>query len=75
MGAPDEDDDGEEVWNARADALARLLGSAYDNVYHAPHPFVLGGQADVVAFYHHLDGAVYVTAELTGKPDASYAGL
>jgi hypothetical protein len=73
MGAPDEDDDGEEVWNARADALARLLGSAYDNVYHAPHPFVLGGQADVVAFYHHLDGAVYVTAELTGKPDASYA--
>ena len=67
------DDDWEEVWDARAEALAQLLGSGHDDVYHAPHPFSLGGQADVMAFYHHLKGAVYVTAELTGKPDACYA--
>src|SRR5262249_11922882 len=42
-------------------------------VLHAVIPFNLGGQADVMAFYHHLDGVVYVTAELTGKPDACYA--
>jgi hypothetical protein len=73
MGATDDEDDAEEVWNARADALARALGSGHDEAYHAPHPFSLGGNADVMAFYHHLSGAVYVTAELTGKPDRSYA--
>jgi Suppressor of fused protein (SUFU) len=73
MGATDEDDDWQEIWDARADAIAQVLGSGHDDVYHASHPFVLGGQADVMAFYHHLQGAVYVTAELTGKPDASYA--
>ena len=26
-----------------------------------------------MAFYHHLEGAVYVTVDLTGKPGASYA--
>jgi len=67
------EDDWQEVWDARADALARVLGSGHDNVFHAPHPFELGGQADVMAFFHHLPGAVYVTAELTGKPNACYA--
>lgn len=71
MGAADEDD-WEEVWDARADALAKVLGAGPDQTFHAPHPFSLGGQADVVAFYHHLDGVVYVTAELTGKSE-SYA--
>jgi hypothetical protein len=72
MGASGEDD-WEEVWDARADALAQVLGQGHDNVFHAPHPFALGGNADVMAFHHHLDGIVYVTAELTGKPDACYA--
>jgi hypothetical protein len=72
MGATGEDD-WEEVWNARVDALASVLGCAHENVFHAPFPFMLGGQADVVAFLRHLDGAVYVTSELTGKPDACYA--
>lgn len=66
-------DDWQEIWDARADALAMVLGRAYDNVFHAPHPFALGGNADVMAFYHHLKGVVYITAELTGKPDACYA--
>jgi hypothetical protein len=72
MGATGEDD-WEEVWEARANALAQVLGQGHDNVFHAPQPFALGGSADVMAFHHHLKGAVYVTAELTGRPDASYA--
>jgi suppressor of fused protein SUFU len=72
MGATGEDD-WKEVWGARADALAQVLGQGHDNVFHAPHPFALGGNADVMAFHHHLDGAVYVTVELTGKADACYA--
>lgn len=67
------EDDWEEVWNARADALAQVLGRGHDNVFHAPHPFALGGNADVMAFHHHFTGVVYVTAELTGKPNACYA--
>jgi len=62
-----------EVWDARAEALARILGPVHDQLFHAAHPFHLGGQADVVAFYAHLLGVVYVTAELTGKLDARYA--
>ena len=67
------EDDWQEVWDARADALAQVLGSGHDNVFHAPHPFELGGQADVMAFFHHVPGAVYVTAELSGKTKACYA--
>ena len=67
------EDDWEEVWGARAEGLAQVLGPGHDQVFHAPHPFFLGGQADVLAFYHHLAGVVYVTAELTGKPDACYS--
>jgi hypothetical protein len=72
MTANSDNDDSEEVWNARADALAPVLGD-YGNVFHSPHAFDLGGSAEVMAFYEHLDGAVYVTADLTRKPDASYA--
>lgn len=68
-----EEGDWEEVWDARADALAQVFGQGHDQVLHAPHPFALGGHADVVAFFHHLNGVVYVTAELTGKPNACYA--
>src|SRR5688572_23868437 len=68
-----EEDDFEEVWNARADALGQVFGSGHDDVLHAPHPFALGGNAEVVAFCNCLGGAVYVTADLTGKPDACFA--
>jgi hypothetical protein len=71
--SPTDEDDWEAVWDARADALAQVLGQGHDNVYHAPHPFALGGSADVMAYHHHLNGVVYVTAELTGRPDACYA--
>jgi len=67
------EDDWEEVSDARAAALASVLGPGDGMVFHAPHPFGLGGNADVLGFFHHLPGAVYVTAELTGKPEACYA--
>src|SRR5438477_13044298 len=67
------EDDWEKVWDARADALGLVLGQGNARVFHAPHPFALSGQADVMAFYHHLKGVVYVTSELTGKPDVCYA--
>lgn len=67
------DNDWEEVWDARAAALEAVFGSGHDNAYHAPHAFSLGGDADVLAFEHAMPGVVYVTADLTGKPDASYA--
>jgi hypothetical protein len=68
-----DDSDWEEVWDARAEALSQVLGPGHDQVYHAAHPFALGGQADVLAFFHHVPGVVYITAELTGKPNACYA--
>jgi hypothetical protein len=67
------DDDWEEIDTARAIALSGALGDIDDGVFHSPHPFSLGGNADVRAFYKHIPGAAYVTTELTGKPDASYA--
>ena len=67
------EDDWEEVSDARAAALARVLGPGDGMAFHAPHPFALGGHADVLGFFQHVPGAVYVTAELTGKPDTCYA--
>jgi hypothetical protein len=69
----DDDDDWEEIWDARADALCRIFGPSWDDVLHAPHPFALGGQADVMAFLKSPYGAVYITVELSGKPDECYA--
>jgi hypothetical protein len=72
MGATDEDD-WEEVWDARLAAISDVLGNPYENVYHAAHPFALGGQADVAAYPARPHGVAYVTVELSGKPDACYA--
>lgn len=69
----DDDDDAQVIWDARADALCRIFGQGYDNVYHARHPFAFGGQAEVMAFYTSKYGAVYVTIDLSGKPTESYA--
>ncbi len=63
--------DWEEVWNARLQALEQVLGPC-GQTYHALLPLYLGGQADVVAFGEHLEGVVYVTAELTGKREERY---
>jgi len=68
-----EEDDWQEIWHARVDALSKVFGPSHDNVFHASHPFQLGGQADVIAFFNSPCGAVYITAELTGKANASCA--
>ena len=66
-------DDWEEIWDARIAAVSEALGgSDMVNGFHAPHPFALGGQADVLVFAH-LGGRAYVTADLTGKPTMLYA--
>ena len=62
----------EEVWDARIESLSKIFG-AMDGALHSPHPFQLGGNADILRFPNHLDGTVYVTADLTGKPDEVYA--
>jgi hypothetical protein len=66
-------DDWQEVWDTRADAMSAVLGPPHDNVFHAPIPFALGGNADVLRFSGPAFGVAYVTAELTGKADAAYA--
>lgn len=66
------DSDWEEVWDTRIEALCEILGEL-ENVFHAPQPFQLGGNADVLRFPNHIEGNVYVTAELTGKPNEVYA--
>jgi hypothetical protein len=68
-----EDDDWQEVWDARLAAISDVLGQPYNSIYHAPHPFQLGGHADVAAFPDHRNGIAYVTVELSGKPTACYA--
>jgi hypothetical protein len=68
----DDEDDWEEIRDARVQALAQVFGHAPSGVLHAPHPFELGGNADVLAF-PLAAGHAYVTAELTGKPQACYA--
>ena len=67
------EDDWREVSDARAAALAIVLGPGDGMIFHAHQPFALGGNADVLGFFQHLPGAIYVTAELTGKPEACYA--
>jgi hypothetical protein len=66
-------DDDEEVWNERELALAGCFGCSHSELFHSPHPFVLGGNADVLSFEMEGGGVAYVTAELTGRPEACYA--
>ncbi|SFH56590.1 suppressor of fused domain protein [Planctomicrobium piriforme] len=60
-------DDWAELWNARQALLESILGPAEDIVHHAPVPFELGGDADVLEFTQKIPGVTYVTADLTGS--------
>lgn len=68
MTEPDkkDQDEWEQIWNARIAALTPILGKPADVVYHAVIPFYLGGSADVLSFPDYVAGATYVTADLTG---------
>lgn len=63
-------DDWEALWDDRLAALESVLGPVEDKVYHAMVPFTIGGTADVVVFRDHVDGVVYVTADLIGDEDS-----
>jgi hypothetical protein len=67
------EEDWQETWEARLAAISEVLGEPYQGVYHAVHPFALGGQADVVAFPNYRNGIAYITSELSGRPGHSYA--
>jgi hypothetical protein len=67
-----EQDDWEDRWDERERALEEVLGPV-DGVFHSPVPFELGGQADVLVFRAHLEGVVYVTADLSGPADERHA--
>jgi hypothetical protein len=69
----EEESEWAKIWNARLAALENVLGPSDDLVFHAAHPFELGGQADVVRFSKHLRGYVYTTAELSGPGERRYA--
>jgi hypothetical protein len=73
MKETDDPDDLQAVWDTRAEALCAAFGTGYANVWHYPHPFVLGGNAEVMQFDDHLPGTVFVTVDLTGKPGHTYA--
>ncbi|MFO1093051.1 MAG: suppressor of fused domain protein [Planctomycetaceae bacterium] len=60
------DDNWQEWWDARVDAMRPILGEPRGGCFHAPVPFYLGGGADVIAFEHHVAGIVLVTNDLIG---------
>lgn len=60
------DDNWEEWWDARIDAMRPVLGEPRGGCFHAPVPFYLGGGADVIAFEQHVNGIVLVTNDLIG---------
>jgi len=62
-----EENEWQKVWDARIAALAPILGTPTDRVFHAPVPMYLGGFADVLPFPHYVPGMTYVTADLTGE--------
>jgi hypothetical protein len=64
--------DSRDVSETRADALATVLGP-FGNFYYSRLPLSFGGKADVLAFFQHLSGATYVTADLTGMPGDCFA--
>jgi hypothetical protein len=68
--ANEDRDDWSELWDARVASLERVLGKSSDHVLHGVTPFFfgfeMGGAADIIPFYKHVDGVVYVTAELIG---------
>jgi len=76
VGAPmtdpveNDDDDWKLWWDARLQALERVLGKSEEIVGHALVPFYMGsdvgGAADLLYFRKHVAGSISVTADLIG---------
>ncbi|QVL34616.1 suppressor of fused domain protein [Telmatocola sphagniphila] len=61
--------DWQHWWDNRLRALEEVFGPQDEQVFHSLIPFDVGGVADVLVFKHHLDGVVYVTADLIGSQE------
>lgn len=64
------DEDFEQHYEVKAQALENLLGKMYDIVGHAIIPFQIGGAVDMYYFPDAIDGTAFVTMELI-EPDGS----
>ncbi|MCU7858969.1 MAG: suppressor of fused domain protein [Candidatus Thiodiazotropha sp. (ex Lucinoma kastoroae)] len=66
-----EEDNWEELWDARMQGMEKTFGPHDDSVLHGTIPFHigqdLGGSPDVVMFSKYTDGKLYVTADLIGS--------
>lgn len=55
--------------------ITNILGKSEEYVFHAPMPFDLGfdagGAADIYIYKNHLNGVVYLTADLIGEKQKS----
>lgn len=67
--------DWQRTWDARLAALESVLGKSDGRVLHAPVPFNLGGQADVLIFRNHIPGRIAATCELLGEPSQKQNSL
>jgi len=67
------DNDWDQWFGARLEAIESVLGPAEKIVGHASIPFDVGsddgGAADIINFKHHVKGVVSVTSELIGRDD------
>jgi len=62
----DADEERDEWWDARREALASVLGKPDRLEGHAIIPLFLDGQADTLTFRSHVEGVVYTTCDLIG---------
>jgi Suppressor of fused protein (SUFU) len=66
-----EEDNWEELWDARIKGMEKTFGPHDETVLHGTIPFYLGqdigGTPDIVMFSKYTDGKLYVTADLIGS--------
>ncbi len=69
-----EDENWEELWDARINGMEKTFGAHDNSVLHGTIPFHLGqdlgGSPDVVMFSKYTNGILYVTADLIGSEQA-----
>ncbi len=64
------DEDYEKHYEAKSEALEKILGKMHEFVGHAIIPFQVGGAVDMYYFPNAMDGTAFVTMELI-EPDGS----
>jgi hypothetical protein len=64
------DEDYEKHYEAKSEALEKILGKMHELVGHAIIPFQVGGAVDMYYYPNVIDGTAFVTMELI-EPDGS----